>query len=135
VNQCEVSYFNNIPVQEEETYLHAFERVFAWPVLDRFGARLAGHCLTPEAGSFTLGMRVTDNESAQPRARLIATAQPAVQDTGNRIIRLTMVFRGPPLAGDRATLTDFLMLGREAIVKTFADITSKECHALWEREA
>lgn len=134
-NQCEVSYFNNITLLEGESYSQAFARAFAWPHLDRFSTPLEGHALESEACSFNLAFRVTDGHSSEPRGRLIAVAQPSMNaETRERLIRLTMVFRGPPPAADWPSINDFLLLGREAIVKAFTDITTKECHALWERE-
>lgn len=135
INQCELSYFNSIVVDERESYAQAFQRTFDWPNLQRCDSTMsAGDIRQPEASAFRWGFRILENGNGAPKARLHVTAQPALQGD-QRIIRLTMVFRGPPPAdASRKNLSDFLALGREVIVKTFADITSEACHELWERE-
>lgn len=134
VNQCEVSYFNDIPLFDDESFPQAFQRAFVWPELTRFQPSLDGHTLTPEGSAFNIICRVLDG-SGEAKARLYATAQSARVDHVGRVIRLTMVFRGPPPGNDDGQLREFLLLGRETIVRVFTDITSEECHKLWQREA
>lgn len=132
INQADVSYFNNISLLEDEGYATAFERIFRWPRAEWLSERVGDFRLEPEGGNLSLSFRVYSADSKTPCARLVATALPAETEEGEKMIRFQLRFRGPP--EPNCALEEFLLTGRGAIVKTFTDLTSPECHLIWERE-
>ena len=46
-----------------------------------------------------------------------------------------LTVRGRPLEADEGAFAAFLEEGRKVIVRTFAILTSKEAHKMWERVA
>jgi uncharacterized protein (TIGR04255 family) len=132
INQCELSYFNNIHTLERETIDQAFTRVFRGWNVPHFPA-LKLSTLEPEAPRFALVLRVL--QGAESIGRVHIDASPAIHtETGKPLIRLTLVARGRPCSTDNSGLQEFFLLAREAIVKCFALVTTDDCHALWRRQ-
>ena len=134
INQADVTYFNNIPLLEREGYAEAFQRIFQWHSGSNVCSEANGYRLDPEAATFTFRARVYAPDAQSPCARLTASALPAETEDGKRAIRFWLRFRGPPPQSDRETLEQFLLAGRGSIVKSFTNLTSPECHQLWQRE-
>lgn len=132
INQVDITYFNNIPLLMDENNSSAFERIFQWPEARRMSEEAAGFSIAPEAVNFNVGRLVFAPGSTTPCARLVASAVPAETDTGQKVIRFQLRFRGP--LSSEGTLEQFFEVARSAIVKSFTDLTSPECHILWERE-
>lgn len=131
INQIDLTYFNNIPLQEGETYVQSFERVFNWPDMGALTSEVSGFRLEPEAARLNALFKVFPPDADSPCARMSFSALPAELDTGERIIRLQLQFRGPP--SENCTLDEFFLAGRSAIVTTFTDLTSETCHKEWGR--
>lgn len=134
INQADVNYFNNIELLDGEDYPAAFQRVFGWPEVRGLTNELGGFRLEAEACSLNLAIKVYSPDSVTPCARLVATALPAETDSGKKIVRFQLRFRGPPPHIENNGLEEFLLIGRGAIVKSFTDLTSAQCHTIWERE-
>jgi uncharacterized protein (TIGR04255 family) len=130
-NQCELSYFNNIPIQDGETYHQAFARVFRfWEALS-IASLSSGGSLQQDAGNFNLTYIVRSNDST-PLARIHSSVQAA--ERGNRpVIRFSLVFRGPWTKDVGQELMDFFGFGREAIVRLFDAMITEQMHAQWGR--
>ncbi len=117
INQCEVTYVNNIqwddgPVDVWLKFLH-----FDGGSSDDFMA------------SFR---RVLPGAEGQPSGRLICEAATAFVSS-KRIIRLTLSVRGAPAGPDVPLALEFLERGHEMIVRTFAEVTTESAHKRWQR--
>ncbi len=118
INQCEVSYINQIPWERGQ-------RVEEWL---NFG-RLLG----PDDFAIMFRRAVMDAEG-KPHGRLICEAGTGVgKERSSRIIQLSLTARGAPLGTDIAAGLEFLRKGREMLVLLFAEITSDSAHRVWER--
>jgi uncharacterized protein (TIGR04255 family) len=131
INQCELSYFNNIDVYEDETYEDAFSRVFRVWTGGIMPESLKNAYLEPDAGNFTRTyiLRLSDDS---PVARIHVIGVAGMRQT-DRVIRLTFVFRGPWSGPAESALAEFMALGREAIVRLFDSMISDQMHAEWGR--
>jgi uncharacterized protein (TIGR04255 family) len=117
INQCEISYINNIPWDDGP--------VDAWLKFLHFQGE------TPD--DFTAAFRrVLPGAEGQPNSRLICEAVTAFVST-QRIIRLTLSVRGAPAQTDVPTALEFLTRGRDVMVRTFAEITTESAHKKWQR--
>jgi uncharacterized protein (TIGR04255 family) len=127
-NQCEIAYINQIVRPDEMTAFEVYERLFGsftkslvLPELEK-----------PEDARFMFRFVIRGSTGA-PVGRLIVTAEPAWRADGTSIIQLTLLARGKPSSSDLAGVKDFLTIGRNHVVKTFANLTSEEMHREWGR--
>jgi uncharacterized protein (TIGR04255 family) len=117
INQCEVTYVNNIPWDEGP--------VDAWLKFLHFDGG--------PADDFTASFRrVLPGVEGQPSGRLICEAATAFVST-KRIIRLTLSVRGAPVRPDVPLALEFLERGHEMIVREFAEVTTESAHKKWQR--
>ena len=134
VTQCELSYFNNIDLLNDETFGEAFERVFCFWEEKGFNGRLLESRLERESVAVHRTFRVFEPEGNEPIARLHIEALPAYQpEVGEEVIRLQLTFRGQPKSLEPGALERFFLIGREAIVEMFSAFTTTESHLLWGR--
>jgi uncharacterized protein (TIGR04255 family) len=117
INQCEITYVNNIPWDDGP--------VDAWLKFLHFD----GGATDDFSASFR---RVLPDADGQPRGRLICEAATAFVST-QRIIRLTLSIRGAPAQPDIPAALEFLQRGSEMIVRTFAEVTTESAHKKWQR--
>jgi uncharacterized protein (TIGR04255 family) len=131
LNQCELSYFNNIDVQHNETYHQAFARVFRlWSSLS-IAPLTSGVRPEQDAGNFNLSYIVRDKDGT-PLARVHSSVQAA--ERGNKpVIRFSLVFRGPWTKSVGQDLMEFFGFGREAIVRLFDAMITEQMHTQWGR--
>jgi uncharacterized protein (TIGR04255 family) len=136
INQCELSYFNNIDKNEDESFVDAFCRVFRhWKFNTDFGSG-GGYNLERENCNFAISSTFYMKGSDEPSGRLHIEAVPATKtDADKDVIRLNLVVRGRPTDTTQAGLKKFYLAAREAIVKGFDSITTDECHEMWKRKA
>lgn len=127
-SQCEVSYFNRIPV--------------AAPVWRSFGDMHKVFCLhspidvgpLPITGeSVQWRQTFAISQESEFKGRLYTEVTPAVVN-GEHVIRYDLTARGHPRSGSIADTMAFLDLGRQLIVEYFARSTSSDMHEVWERE-
>lgn len=131
LNQCELSYFNIIDVQDGETYHQAFARVFRfWNGLSA-GALSGGGSLEQEGGNLNLTYIVRAKDGT-PLGRLHSSVQ-AAERNNKRIIRFSLVFRGPWTRPVGQELVEYFAFGREAIVRLFDSMITERMHAQWGR--
>ena len=125
VQQCEVTYINDIPQGQGWTTPADTARLFApWS-----GKVTEGFLSSPEmlniAGSFLM---------PEDQGRLHFIIQRAFRKTDeSQILQLRLTARGRPRSGDTAGVLAWMDLGREWIVRGFTDLTTAEAHRLWRR--
>ena len=123
VNQCEVTYVNHIVSGEGWGSHEDLDKVFA----------LWSHLASPipgkaEDAAFHARFPIRDG-SGQPVGRLHADVQAALRiPDGKPMFVLSLTARG--YLGQS---TEFFDLGREWIVRSFAEMTTKEMHRVWGR--
>lgn len=131
INQCELSYFNNIDLRDDEGYSEGFERVFrnwgSWPS----GVPKSGIKTEPDVPVLGMKLKILSKDSDQPFARLHVDAIPAVKSGGERMIRLNLVFRGLPNLEVDNFIEQFMAQGREVIVQQFQALASDAANELW----
>ncbi len=121
INQCELSYINQIEIGDGPVDLAAWFR----------GVSLAG----VEADDVNIGIREVIRNNQQPVGRLTYEITTGIRPDGKRILVLTLTVRGAPTAPDIDSAMRFIEKGRELIVCRFAEITSEGAHKTWERLA
>ena len=125
---CDVTYVNHVQVGDNPRTLGAIQEGFspcAWPGM--------GFLPAPDQAGFTLGFVIRDAEG-HVAGRLTADAKPAVSRGDNHpIFLLSMMARGKPLGTGVDGALAFFDLGREWIVRGFADLTTPKMHQLWGR--
>ena len=128
INQCEVTYVNHIEPCEA---WHSHGQIEG--VLRAWDAR--GRVFLPEAEGGRIEQRfVIRSDSGGPLGRLHASLTPAWKVEGQSpILVLTLTARGSPIGEGIDGAFAFLDLGREWIVRGFAELTTTEMHRVWER--
>lgn len=128
INQCEVTYVNHIEPCEVWRSHGQIEGVLrAWDA--------RGRLFLPEAEGGRIEQRfVIRGDSGGPLGRLHVSLTPAWEAEGKSpILVLTLTARGSPISEGIDGAFAFLDLGREWIVKGFAELTTTEMHRVWER--
>lgn len=126
VEQCEVVYVNRIRTAEGIWDSHA-------------EAAHAVRLLTTDWGPFLgepedqgTSARFVISEEQGPVGRLHITAEPRFFTSDSTpLVHLQLTARGAPLGEELDGVQRFLRLGREWIVKGFADVTTEEMHTHW----
>jgi uncharacterized protein (TIGR04255 family) len=123
--QAELTYVNHI--QEPHNAVDRVFNFFHHPVGNGF--------LPPPEDVVHYAARYPIVEaSKEVRGRLIVELQPAyLTSDRSEILRLTLIARGKPLAPDIDGALAFLNIGHEWIVNGFAELTTTEMQAKWER--
>lgn len=121
VNQCEVSYINQIIVDTEEDL-----KASNWLRFVTFGDKY------PD--DFKVGFReIIRDEAEKPQGRLICEAVNALNQSGQKIIAFTLTVRGAPKEPKIGSALDFISKGRELIVSRFTELTTDYAHTKWGR--
>ena len=120
INQCELTYINLIPCAADASCQPG-----QWLKILNFG--------TSDAEDFTVVFRrVIHDRTGAPLGRLVCEATVALV-SGRRMIQLALAARGAPVHSDIPAALDFLVRGREIVVRTFAEITTDSAHLAWQR--
>ena len=85
----------------------------------------------PEDISLSVRYRIPDQPGI---ARLYVAVNPGFDQQGNPGLRLTLTAHGGLEPDGASSLETSLNVGREWIVRGFADLTSRTMHEIWERE-
>lgn len=120
INQCEITYTNQISLKGSQIYPSQWFRIMG---VDDFNVE--NMSLT-----FTKLIHGSDNS---PTGRLICEVNSQLDSVGAPLLVVQLSARGAPRSTSIADALDFLCIGRDLIVKMFAEITSKAAHAVWER--
>lgn len=124
-NQCEISYINHIEIGNhkdlEDIFIGWSEGYDVKDLADVEDIRCSvRHIIKDNNGKF-LG-------------RLYISIQPAFRQENKPIYVVELTVRGMPLGEGAKGVMEFMDMGREKIVRTFAKITKTEMHLEWARE-
>jgi uncharacterized protein (TIGR04255 family) len=127
VVQCEVSYINHIEVGQGWDAPDDLHKVFpCWS-----GRSMGEFLPPPENVSFDVSYRFPEN-----RGRLRVSVRPAIRHKdGREILQLTLTARGRPIGDTETSWAKWIDLGREWVVRGFADFTASAMHAQWNRKS
>ena len=122
VNQCEVTYINNLPVTIETLgEANRFARALS---------SLSGEFL-PEPETARLDVRYVMGDK---KGRLYIRVQPAIRrDNAQPVLQLSLTARGTPGSSRLEDIRAWFDLGHEWIVRGFTDFTRSDMHLVWER--
>ncbi len=128
-DQCEVTYVNQVFVDEAVSSLGAFEEIFApWS-----GERSDMFLEAPEEAQLQLRFPILDTNS-QPLGRLHVSATPRLRiEDSAPLVQVNLTARGAPPTKDLNGVLTFFDLGREYVVRGFTSITSEAMHRIWEK--
>lgn len=127
VNQCELTYINNIDRGAGWSELGELDRVF--PLLR---PREPGKFLPPpETLSWQARYKMTEG-----RGRLHVEMNPVFRGRDLKLVlSLNLTARGAPAGGSLEQIAAWFDLAHEWIVRAFAELTGPEAHKLWGRRA
>jgi len=124
VNQCEVTYVNDIPQGEGWSSLGEAHRV-----LSSLAAPKREFLVEPE-------VEIVNATYVMPekKGRLHVVAQPAVRTYDRQVVlQMTLTARGRPASSSEEDVATWLDLGHEWIVRGFADLTTRPMQDRWGR--
>lgn len=119
INQCEISYINDLYIDENSSFNSWFEF-----------ADLSSEPI--EDFNFTF-RELVKNEKKEPVGRLTVEVLTAINAESKRFVRFTLTVRGVPEANTIDSAEKFLTDGRSIIVNKFTELTSKNAHKIWGR--
>jgi uncharacterized protein (TIGR04255 family) len=128
-NQCEVSYFNQIPIPDRETIWSQLALTFP----DRAGNATIEGLGAPEDGRFALPYMVPAADGSA-LGRVAIVAEPALRADGVTIIQFTLTARGKPATADTNGVIEFLKNGRVLLNRAFKRVTSAEMQRRWGKK-
>jgi uncharacterized protein (TIGR04255 family) len=128
-NQCEVSYFNQIPIPDGETFWSQFALTFP----DRAENATIEGLGVPEDARFALRY-IVPAADGNSLGRVIIAAEPARRADGVTIIQFTLSARGKPATSDMGGVLDFLKNGRVLLNRAFKKLTSVEMQKRWGKK-
>jgi uncharacterized protein (TIGR04255 family) len=130
LNQCEVSYINQIRVGDVWSRHGQIGRVLGFWIRDDWSGFLG----EPEGGRVSLSFRMfpAQRDSDAPVGRLYIDIQPAfAATTGEPIFVMDLTARGQPQGTQLDGALAFFDLGRNYIVRGFKELTAPEMHKTW----
>lgn len=127
VNQCEVTYVNNIEYEKGWNGYGELDRVVAALATPRAKSRFLPN---PERVS----MQVT-YLLAGDAGRLYVAFSPVIRGLdGKEVLQMTLTARGAPKSTNDEDVFAWLDLGRKWVVRGFADFTTSEMHEIWGKQ-
>lgn len=133
-NQVEVSYFNNIWLEDGLNAMNACEKYFSFIKLPRSPEIPYSEGFKAEAASVGLRYQFYEDGQSSARGRLFVDLFPATDSTGRNVLRLQLVARGRPSGTDADAVERFVRAGRREIVSMFDRLTSTEAREVWDRK-
>jgi uncharacterized protein (TIGR04255 family) len=132
-NQCEVTYVNHIYFEDDGDPRDRLEEILTpWARVDADSGD-KGATLPPLEDVRFAARYVINDDQNSPLGRLLIQAEPVVGQNNQPIVRLNMTARGAPLVPTMVGVEEFFDIGREAIVRGFAAITTPAMHRIWGR--
>lgn len=123
VNQCEVTYVNNIEYGKGWNGYAELDKVIGALAPKQDGRFLA----SPERLNMQFVYRLPDDAG-----RLYISFVPVIRGRdGTEVLQMTLTVRGAPKSSGTEDIFSWLDLGREWVVKGFADFTTQNMHAVW----
>jgi uncharacterized protein (TIGR04255 family) len=126
VQQCEITYVNDIPRGEGwDSASDSLSLFSPW-----WGSGSDSFLPVPETEVVGGSFRIPDD-----RGRLHFVTQHVRRQIDQReVIQLRLTARGRPDSSDDSSVLRWMDLGREWIVRGFTDLTTPRAHALWKRK-
>jgi uncharacterized protein (TIGR04255 family) len=122
VNQCEVSYINNIGFDDPTSIVlpqHWLAYVSeSHPATDEF---------------FYVSRRVLFDDGGKPIGRLHRESATTVDRLGRKILTLTLTVRGRPSAETPEAAIEFITKARRLIAQEFIAMTTQTAQQIWKR--
>jgi len=129
-NQCEVTYVNHIRTCDIWKGHSEMAKVFTSWSADYSSP---DHCEVEDA-RFQI-RHIIKTDEGEPVGRLYIVAEPAYLGLEDEaIFSLSITARGRPISQDIQGIEGFVDLGRECIVKAFANVTRPAMHKHWGRK-
>ena len=128
LNQWELTYVNHIPADDG---WHRHGQLGS--VIPLLGLTTEGGFL-PEPEDIALRVRYRISSEDKIVSRLYVEANPGFDAAGKSVVGLTLTARGGLERNADSLLGSRLDIGREWIVRGFAEVTSETMHRHWERE-
>jgi uncharacterized protein (TIGR04255 family) len=125
VRQCEVSYVNHLDPGRGWQSLADLPDI----VGTRVGARTDHFLPVPESVSLAASY-VMPNEHGRLHVQLLPVIR---QADAAETLQLTLTARGRPASSQTEDILRWFDLGREWVVRGFADVTTSNMHAIWQR--
>jgi uncharacterized protein (TIGR04255 family) len=127
-NQCEVTYINTIELLDGGDPHRLLERIT--PLWN--GLAEGDHSLDPENVATQIRYILKNDET--PIGRVYVNFSPVVRVPDyTHAVQLSITVRARPQEPDVEAALGLLDREREAVVRTFAAVTTQEMHDLWER--
>lgn len=121
INQCEITYINHIKFSEGDS--KAFSD---WLRFLNFEKK--------QPDDFSMAFReVIRDDVGKPQGRFMCDASLGYLPDGQEIISLSLTVKGAPPGTDIDSALNFLSMGRDVIVRKFAELTTDQAHQKWER--
>lgn len=128
--QCEITYINHIAANQEWSEFGHLNRIV--PILAAPDGR-AAFLPTPE--TVGLDVRYVISNATGRVGRLHVSWKPALRRLDQHpLIVMALTARGAPLELNTAGVFDFLDIGREWIVRAFAELTTESMQAVFGRK-
>ncbi len=126
IAQCEVTYVNHIVQGEGWGSSADLPKVLpCWS-----GANSGDFLPVPESVVLNANYVLPNQQG-----RLHITTEPAIRQVdAKEVLQLTLSVRGRPVSSSLADVMKWFDLGREWVVRGFADFTSSPMHKLWKRK-
>jgi uncharacterized protein (TIGR04255 family) len=131
-NQCEVGYINLIMLDDGTDPNSRLSEIFTIVTEEYSDAYLRKTKL--ERGRFRFSYVIPAESGKEPVGRLHLEIQPVIRRPDNRpAIRFSVTARGKPTDETVGSALSWLDIGRDAGVRAFTSVTTKEMHRLWGR--
>lgn len=127
VNQCEVTYVNNIEYGKGWSGYGELDKVIAALATPKSKGRFLPE---PEKVNMQVIYRLADDAG-----RLYVSFVPVIRvQDGKEVLQMTLTARGAPKSSSDDDVFRWLDLGRKWVVRGFADFTTEEMHKIWGKQ-
>ena len=129
-NQCEVTYTNLIELGESESVHDRLPEITTlWT------SRFSEELVETDFENVSIALQLKMLEAGKPIGRVHVSFQPALlkSDPSKEVMKVDITARGRPKQDTPESAFDFFDLGRRAVVKTFAAVTTPSMHSKWGR--
>jgi uncharacterized protein (TIGR04255 family) len=127
VNQCDVTYVNNIEYDKGWSGYGELDKVIAALATPKPKNRFLPD---PERVNMQVIYRLADDAG-----RLYVSFVPVIRRRdGKEVLQMTLIARGEPKSPDTEDVFSWLDLGRKWVVRGFADFTTEKMHEIWGKQ-
>ena len=127
VNQCEVTYVNNIEYEKGWHGYGELDKVVAALATPKPKSRFLPD---PERVNMQVVYRLEENAG-----RLYVSFVPVIRGRdGKEVLQMTLTARGAPQSSGDEDVFQWFDLGRKWVVRGFADFTTEEMHMIWGKQ-